>query len=198
MRGLIDLQAEIKLRRQAIEDIKQKLEQGDPIYDSPQRYKSCTEQALSEYRQRTSRTKYAQNPAYMQFREQIWEVSQTGAMPPITDLVPAEPGDEADSDEDLVVGGVMQDYKCPLSARILEDPLSSTVCKHSYSRREVMEYLAGNGGTARCPATGCDKVITRQNLKENRELRKRVAAYERREEEREIKRRGTQLTQVID
>ena len=36
-----------------------------------------------------------------------------------------EPGDVSDSDDDIEVGGVTQDYKCPLTLTPLEDPLTS-------------------------------------------------------------------------
>ena len=39
----------------------------------------------------------------------------------------AEEGDDDDDGDDIVMGGVTQDYKCPLSLRLMTDPLSSCV-----------------------------------------------------------------------
>ena len=36
-----------------------------------------------------------------------------------------EDGDASDDDDDLEVGGVTQDYKCPISLTILVKPLTS-------------------------------------------------------------------------
>jgi E3 SUMO-protein ligase NSE2 len=65
------------------------------------------------------------------------------AMPPITDFIPkgmnspliratpahdlclTEDGDVSDDDDELEVGGVTQDYKCPLTLTLLEEPVTS-------------------------------------------------------------------------
>lgn len=66
-------------------------------------------------------------------------------MPPITEFIPrgqlafcffpfsrflisyTEQGDESDDDDDVEVGGVTQDYKCPISLTPLVDPVTSCV-----------------------------------------------------------------------
>lgn len=66
-------------------------------------------------------------------------------MPPVTEFIPKgkfrrpplsmalfmesllESGDDSDDDDDLEVGAVTQDFKCPLSLRPLENPLTSSV-----------------------------------------------------------------------
>ena len=37
----------------------------------------------------------------------------------------SEPGDASDDDDDIEIGGVTQDYKCPLTLTPLVDPLTS-------------------------------------------------------------------------
>jgi hypothetical protein len=64
-------------------------------------------------------------------------------MPPVSQLIPkgllheygfsssfcsdaiTEDGDESDEDDDIEVGGVTQDYKCPISLTTLVDPMRS-------------------------------------------------------------------------
>lgn len=48
-------------------------------------------------------------------------------MPPVSEFFEREDGDDSDEDEDIVMGGVTQDYKCPLSLTIMVDPLTSYV-----------------------------------------------------------------------
>lgn len=36
-----------------------------------------------------------------------------------------EEGDDSDDDDDVQVGGVTQDYRCPLTLTLLVDPLTS-------------------------------------------------------------------------
>jgi E3 SUMO-protein ligase NSE2 len=37
----------------------------------------------------------------------------------------AEEGDVSDDEDDIMVGGVVQDFKCPLTLTMLTDPLTS-------------------------------------------------------------------------
>lgn len=63
----------------------------------------------------------------MNFKNIVWVAKNDGAMPPLTDLIPAEDGDEDDSDDEFVVGGATQNFRCPLTTNLLEDPLTKYV-----------------------------------------------------------------------
>ena len=116
----------------------------------------------------------------------------------------SEDGDESDDDdEDVQVGGVTQDYKCPLTLTILVDPLTSYVrsvtaftqhltsllhrklCGHSYSAASIREYLNIRGGRKQCPAAGCHKMISMGDLMQDKELAKKAKDAARRERMRE-------------
>lgn len=109
-----------------------------------------------------------------------------------------EPGDASEDDDDIEVGGVTQDYKCPITLTPLEDPLTSyalspmdnspnlnhrtnsrKTCKHSFSGAAIREYLAR--GVRKCPATGCNKKITLADLKTDKALERRARDHARRE-----------------
>lgn len=62
----------------------------------------------------------------------------------------------------------------------------STVCGHSYSRAAIQEFLkrAGRDGKP-CPASGCNKRITMDHLKADKELEKRVKIAARRQQRQE-------------
>jgi len=53
------------------------------------------------------------------------------------------------------------------------------ICKHSYSRASITEYLTR--GVKICPATGCNKKITMGDLKEDKALERKVKEHARRE-----------------
>jgi hypothetical protein len=82
---------------------------------------------------------------------QVQESRHPGApMPPITEQIPrgkhilhhqhkfggseknfpsaSEKGDNSDEDDDLEIGGVTQNYLCPITLTLLEDPYTSYVC----------------------------------------------------------------------
>lgn len=105
----------------------------------------------------------------------------------------------SDDDDDVEVGGVTQDYKCPITLTPLQDPLTSYAsllphchypglnhvenprkkCSHSFSGAAIREYLSR--GAQKCPAAGCNKRITLADLKEDRTLERRIKEHARRE-----------------
>jgi SUMO ligase MMS21 Smc5/6 complex component len=91
-----------------------------------------------------------------------------------------EEADESDDDDDVEIGGATQDFKCPLTLRLLEDPLTSRPCNHSYSAAAIREFL--KKGPQACPVSGCQHRISRDELFEDKGLRGRVRAAQRREE----------------
>jgi len=97
----------------------------------------------------------------------------------MTTFIVKEPGDSSDDDDDIEVGGVTQDYKCPLTLTPLQDPLTSKVCKHSFSGAAIREYLSR--GVKRCPAAGCNKRVTLADLREDKALERKVKEHARRE-----------------
>lgn len=58
----------------------------------------------------------------------------------------------------------------------LSECLSTTreVCGHSYSRSSIQDYFMRVGRDAKCPASGCNKRITMNSLRADKELEKRI------------------------
>ncbi|KAJ7288421.1 hypothetical protein C8J57DRAFT_1280184 [Mycena rebaudengoi] len=175
MKGLIDVRA-------VLNEILQAVARGDEdITDASNTYLMKVDEMNAEYDKKTTRQKYAKNPQYIEYKELLYEVDHTGqAMPPITDFIPREPGDESDDDDDVVMGGVTQEYKCPLMMTILEDPLTSSVCKHSFSGAAIRGLFGSNRGQKKCPAAGCSKSFTLAQCLPNKDLERRIKAYNRR------------------
>lgn len=67
--------------------------------------------------------------------------------------------EEEEDDEDLVVAGEIRDIHCPLSRAVMHNPYTSHVCRHTFEKAAIVEFLRSQPGRkARCPQTGCDKV----------------------------------------
>jgi E3 SUMO-protein ligase NSE2 len=128
----------------------------------------------------------------------------------------SEDGDDEDED-DIIVGGATQDYKCPITLRVFENPVTSyalshphvimsvspflpilsalyaqltdhrTKCPHSFSRNAI--YSMFRVPEIRCPQPGCQARFTKADLRANRNLEDRVKAFARREKERERRER---------
>ena len=60
------------------------------------------------------------------------------------------------------------------------------ICQHSFSAAAIKQMLGPNRFTKKkCPASGCNQMICLNDLKPNKELERRVKAYQRREQRRE-------------
>ena len=71
------------------------------------------------------------HPIVMEFSERVRSGEEVGEV---------EEGEE-EGDEDLVVGQVDRSLKCPLTRVFLEDPVTSRVCKHSYSKSAIHQHI---------------------------------------------------------
>ncbi|KAG6877751.1 hypothetical protein C0993_004254 [Termitomyces sp. T159_Od127] len=180
MRSLIDISAEMQAHEEVLEDLAQKVGQGEVLENFIDLYISGAKERMNKYDKMTSRQKYAKSQEYATFRNNIYEVQHPDtAIPPITEFIPKENGDESDDDDDLEMGGVSQNYNCPITLTLLVDPVTSNMCKHSFSKAAILQSFRGNEAI-KCPASGCTKTFTRANLKPDKGLAKRVKAYERR------------------
>ncbi|KAI6122486.1 hypothetical protein EDD16DRAFT_1691819 [Pisolithus croceorrhizus] len=136
------------------------------------RYENAVSEKMDQYRSKTSRQKYGTSEVYTQFRECIFEVQNPGVpIPPIKEFIPRG----IDDDDDLEIGGVTQDYKCPITLTTLVNPMTSKVCGHSFSGAAIQEYLqkAREDGIA-CPAAGCKKRLTMAMLRPDKDLEKKI------------------------
>ncbi|KAL1950256.1 hypothetical protein VTO73DRAFT_5380 [Trametes versicolor] len=187
MRELLDTEFELTAHEKVLDDMHQKLLKNEKIEGVADMYGKGVQEMLEEYKHKTARQKYAKSDHYQKFKQAVHEVQHPdAALPPLTDLIPAEDGDDSDDDDDVQIGGVTQDYKCPLSLTILVDPLTSKLCGHSYSAAAIKEYLGyPRSNRKECPATGCKKEISMANLEPDKDLAKRAKEAARRERAKE-------------
>ncbi|WFD20369.1 hypothetical protein MCAP1_002613 [Malassezia caprae] len=198
-RALLDLRQQTQAREGALLRVQEQIATGNGE-DVPRTYEQDVRARSDAYEARTARQKYAKDTAYVEFRARIWEVQHDGAMPPLTDMIPAEPGDEADDDE-LVVGGTVQQFRCPLTALLLEDPVVSSACGHAFSRAAIYTYLQERRVETRhvpCPAAGCPERVSERLLHDAPELARRVERYQRQLARREAQRREAHVATVLE
>lgn len=99
------------------------------------------------------------------------------------------------------MGGVTQEYKCPLMMTTLKDPMtsqvffsffgpnlvssdrakSSSVCNHSFSGAAITEFFKNKRGAQKCPSSGCSKAFTLAQCAPNPDLARKVRAVEKRQ-----------------
>ncbi|KAG6830696.1 hypothetical protein H0H92_015172 [Tricholoma furcatifolium] len=181
MKDLIDISAEMQSHEKVLDELAQRVAQGEKLENFIDHYSTGIQERKEAYSKTTSRQKYAKSEEYATFKNNIFEALHPDTpIPPITEFIPKEPGDDSDDDDELEMGGVSQNYNCPITLTLLEDPVTSDVCKHSFSKAAIMQSFRGGEPSIRCPAAGCTKRFSRANLKPNKDLAKKVKAHERR------------------
>ena len=81
--------------------------------------------------------------------------------------------EDSDSDDEPIITAQTQDFRDPISMAIIVNPVTSTICKHTYEKANIMEHIRNDGqpyagdGRGRirtgpkrikCPTVGCDAV----------------------------------------
>ncbi|KAG9085898.1 hypothetical protein FRC06_003374 [Ceratobasidium sp. 370] len=182
---LLDMQHISALHLDALDaDVRKPVGSGRRIVDPASIFNAGVEQRIDSYKSQTARQKYGKSKAFKTFIEGIWESGHSEAMPPVIQFLPREDGDPEDSDDDMEVGGVTQDYKCPITLQIYTNPLTSTVCGHTFSAEGIRAFLQGKTSD-KCPGTGCDQRVSMSVLKLDRGIQKKAIAAKRRAEKNE-------------
>jgi SUMO ligase MMS21 Smc5/6 complex component len=95
----------------------------------------------------------------------------------------------ADSEDELEVGVAEKLTTCPITTSLLEDPVMNPACKHTFSRRALMDYIkkyetgAGNKRVPlpACPQHGCTAKIDKNKLVIDEEAAYAVKEFQRNE-----------------
>ncbi|KIY63582.1 hypothetical protein CYLTODRAFT_446522 [Cylindrobasidium torrendii FP15055 ss-10] len=190
-RDFIFMENTMSHHHQTLDAMYQAVQQGDQPNDLQEAYSDGVEKLDKAWKKKTTRQKYARHEGYKEFRQRLWESSgNAGGMPPVSELIPKEDGDESDDDDEVEIGGVTQDYKCPLTLAPLDNPLKSKICGHSYSGDAIRQYFVNSRESKSCPASGCNKKITLADCVSDKDFNKRLKAHrrmqKRREEEMEV------------
>ncbi|PSS03432.1 zinc-finger of the MIZ type in Nse subunit-domain-containing protein [Coniella lustricola] len=148
----------------------------------------CNKKA-TEYEQLNARQKYVTNNAYIDFKRQWHE----GLFPDDEVPVPdprtwfdrdgqpqhqvARNADGDDSDAEIQFASETRSFRCPLSLVPMTKPYTSRVCRHSFQKDAILSFIKGGnhrGTQQRCPQTGCEVMITLDDLYFDEPLLQRI------------------------
>lgn len=188
VRHIIDLRVQLEDGRKAIQDTVQKAEaeganaaarggegeeddDGDYVMRKPdtfrgplQIWKDEQEKAAADYATRSLEQRYAVDNDYIGFKRLWWDAAHGVDGKPLPDAskwFSRNNGDEDEDeeDDDLVIAKEHIDILCPLSMVVMDKPYTSNICKHTFNKPAIMQFLrAQPGQKAKCPQTGCSKV----------------------------------------
>ena len=119
-------------------------------------------------------------------------------MPQPATWFPAESSRNGNDDDDIVVDQEIQSLKCPITLTLLENPVRNTKCPHVYSLDAITELLRLGRGICRCPVAGCQASVTKNDLREDKAMARKVREEKAREEERaaEMSREFQEVTET--
>lgn len=87
------------------------------------------------------------------------------------------PDENAGEDDDIQVEGGKIDLVCPLSMKMFENPMISSICGHTFDQ-EGIRGIWTNGAQA-CPIPGCRKRVSYSDFEKDRLMILRVKSYRR-------------------
>ncbi|KAJ2214522.1 hypothetical protein EV179_002927 [Coemansia sp. RSA 487] len=181
LRKLLDAQHELEVEEGLLSSLATDADPDTAI----EGYTANRTRSLQKYSSLSDNRKYGNNAKYRNFRQQIWDIKHEGEPMPSLFSGTDQGRDDDDEDEDLVIAGARMNYKCPLTASWLTDPVTSKVCKHSFSNTAITDYIRSNGGSYPCPVGGCRHRIRLQDLYADKVLERKVSNHLRRLEEEE-------------
>ncbi|KAK9712161.1 hypothetical protein K7432_007341 [Basidiobolus ranarum] len=180
VKRVIDVEAQLKLQQRLLNDIKMRISRGEQIPNLVQHFKNEYRNVLQKWNSRSEDVRYLRNENYLEFKSKVWEVNHPNdPMPPLVD--------DGEQDEDLMVMSTSTvTLKCPITTTYLEDPVTSQVCKHSFSKEAIVGHIRQSRTVAAsCPVSGCSKYIKISDLKPNKSLARRVKQWLQSQEEEE-------------
>lgn len=117
----------------------------------------------SQYRQLSMHQRYSQDNDYIIFKKTWHDAVHDGDGVPVPhastwfdkDGRPVAPNKDAvqedGSDDELMIQREVVDLRCPLTQAIMEEPYTSCVCKHTFEKSAIYEYISQFPNSAKCP-----------------------------------------------
>ncbi|WVQ96866.1 hypothetical protein IAU59_003973 [Kwoniella sp. CBS 9459] len=196
-----DQQHVIKIKVEVLEQIAERLRGNEEFSEIESTYEKEVQVREKEYVKRSQWAKYKDVEDYQTFRSGLWEINHpNSACPPVSAFLEKGENDDSD-DDDIDVGGATQNYRCPITLSLYVDAVTSSKCGHSYSREAITSVIQNSKRgrrPAKCPVTGCSKVLDVSDLKANPSLQKRADEFQRRQILREEDNEGGDETMMIE
>lgn len=122
-------------------DLRQELDNGVGVVDPQEWFLKKLKELNNNYKSKPDPDRFRDMEQYQEFRKQVWEATHEGGAPP-------EEGNVDDEDEDIVISTQKVSLICPITKKLLEDPVMAPGCEHVYSKAAIMQMeVLPNGQT---------------------------------------------------
>ncbi|KAI0908871.1 zinc-finger of the MIZ type in Nse subunit-domain-containing protein [Ustulina deusta] len=150
--------------------------------------------AAADYATRSLEQRYAVDNDYIGFKRLWWDAVHGVDGKPLPDASrwftrnnPSGNDDEDDEEEDLVIAEEHISIYCPLSMVVMEEPYTSSVCKHTFNKPAIVQFLRSQPGhRAKCPQTGCSKEISIKDFYDDQVMLRQIKRAQAEQERRDV------------
>lgn len=139
------------------------------------RFRDGYEKGVQAYGAKSDREKYVDMKEYVDFRRTVWDAENPNTPMPNPRLwfksknAAAEQqdegensGEEEESGDEVEVAQIKQSYKCPITMRYFKEPVTSTLCPHSFEKYAIYDMV--QRGAVDCPMPGCSQKLSKKVL----------------------------------
>ncbi|KAF9438591.1 Proteasome subunit alpha type-2 [Entomortierella beljakovae] len=183
--SILEIQHQIEIERYALESLLASVGAGHPVpgknlqdtFDQLLKKETKHHQVLRKQQIRTRATPGGIDPELWDMRKKVWEVHHGVDAPPTSGKSGPGGGDDDDDDDmEIVVTADSGTHSlmCPITTKFLQDPVTSSTCKHSFSKEAIIQLIQTRGNMS-CPVHGCNRPIAIDMLQSNKALARKVA-----------------------
>jgi len=101
--------------------------------------------------------RFVAHPKYKAFQQKVWRVHHPN------EAVPGE-------DSEFVLKTTQDNLKCPITRKMLENPVTNKSCGHHYSKDAILEMMRKSKKGAQCPVSGCSAKVTVRSLEDDKDV----------------------------
>ncbi|KAG0088693.1 hypothetical protein BGZ93_010295 [Podila epicladia] len=178
----VDIQYQMEAERAALESLTGLISMGGKLpgkdlqISFQELLKTEIKLQQNQRKQQQKQTGRDMDRPLLDFRTKVWDYHHMNEPMPVGNLDGVMGEDDEDDEMEIVMTGDsgQQSLKCPLTTKFLEDPVTSSSCKHSFSKDAIMSMIASQRQTL-CPVHGCSRPITAGMLQSNKALARKVA-----------------------
>ncbi|KAJ3097458.1 hypothetical protein HDU97_004868 [Phlyctochytrium planicorne] len=170
-KGVLDLMHQVEVQRKVVEKVKSMLVNGTDVEMAGKEgsrlnsyVKTEVEKKMKAYHALSDKEKYWKVQPYIDLKKRLWEPFRMD-------------GSSSNDDDDLEIVAEQSSYICPISAALMEDPYTSKVCNHSYSKIILDVIRKSYNGKTECPVSGCNKVLRLTDLVRDKVLARKIERY---------------------
>lgn len=168
--------------------MKSKLNNNEDVTNIDLEYTEKLNKKIKLYDTKPKYQIYPTNKEYKKYKQTLWDVKEEGkTMPSLVDYIKGKYDEddedddfnrngqnEDDDDDELVITEQQESIICPITKKLMSEPLVSKRCGHSYS--SIIKDVIRDNPERRieCPVAGCVHFVTLSDLEPNKSLARKI------------------------